>query len=160
MLRRTMMRNDENDNLTYTRRGMLLIVLLITLLFLFPLTASAHTLANGAGTGRIYGQLLDGTKKNAPVAGQSVTLQMAQGNNGSDLTKATTDAQGRYTFSGLNTDKTINYAVYTLYQGAQYFTNLVGLSSKPVQQVNLTVYDATTSIGNIAIVQSSVLIEK
>jgi len=141
-------------------RGILLIVLLTTLLFVFPLTASAHTFANGAGTGRIYGQLLDGTKKNAPVAGQSVTLQMAQGNNGSDLTKATTDAQGRYSFSGLNTDKTINYAVYTLYQGAQYFTNLVGLSSKPVQQVNLTVYDATTSTGNIAIVQSSVLIEK
>src|SRR5690348_1801905 len=103
MLRRTMMRNDENDNLTYTgthpqdtrkgypyhtreqarpcmvgiplagilgrgilvvSRGILLIVLLTTLLFLFPLTASAHTLANGAGTGRIYGQLLDGTKKN------------------------------------------------------------------------------------------------
>src|SRR5258707_13524948 len=122
MLRRNMMRNDENDNLTYTgtsaqdtlRRGMLLIVLLTTLLFLFPLTASAHTLANGAGTGRIYGQLLDGTKKNAPVAGQSVTLQMAQGNNGSGLTKATTDGKGRYTFRALNPGKTLNYAVYTL----------------------------------------------
>ncbi|HEX6483293.1 MAG TPA: hypothetical protein VF043_30990 [Ktedonobacteraceae bacterium] len=140
--------------------GTLLMALLTTLLFLFPLTASAHTLAHSAGTGHIYGQLLDGTKKKAPLAGQSVTLQMAQGNNASDLTKVTTDAQGRYSFSGLNTGKTIKYAVYTLYQGAQYFTDLIDLSSKPVQQVNLTVYDATTSISNIAIVQASALIEK
>jgi 5-hydroxyisourate hydrolase-like protein (transthyretin family) len=104
--------------------------------------------------------LLDGTKKKAPITGQSVTLQMAQGNNASDLTKVTTDAQGRYAFTGLNTDKSIKYAVYTLYQKAQYFTDLIDLSSKPVQQINLTVYDATTSISNIAVVQSSALIEK
>ena len=141
-------------------RGTLLIALLATLLFLFPLTASAHTFAHSAGTGHIYGQLLDGTKKKAPVAGQSVTLQMAQGNNASDLTKVTTDAEGRYSFSGLNSDKSINYAIFTLYQGAQYVTDLIDLSSKPVQQVNLTVYDATASISNIAVVQASALIEK
>ncbi len=127
-------------------------------LTVFPLSASARSYTSRAATGRIYGQLLDGTKKNAPVVGQSVTLQMAQGNNSSDLAKVTTDAQGRYSFSGLQTGKTINYAVYTLYQGAQYVTNLIGLSSRPVQQVNLTVYDATTSTGNIAVVQASVLI--
>ncbi len=53
-------------------------LLLAYVLFLFPLSASAHT---ATSTGRIYGQLLDGTKRNAPVAGQSVTLQMAQGDN-------------------------------------------------------------------------------
>jgi 5-hydroxyisourate hydrolase-like protein (transthyretin family) len=142
------------------RWSILLIALLTISVFLFPLTASAHTQANRAGAGHIYGQLLDGTKKKAPVAGQSVTLQMAQGNNSSDLTKVTTDAQGRYSFTGLNTDKTISYAVYTLYQGAQYFSDLINLGSKPAQQVNLTIYDATTSISNIAIVQASVLIEK
>ncbi|HZU69200.1 MAG TPA: hypothetical protein VFA09_18130 [Ktedonobacteraceae bacterium] len=131
---------------------------IISAFIAFPLPASAHSYANGTATGRIYGQLLNGTKKNAPVAGQSVTLQMAQGNNSSDLTKVTTDAQGRYSFSDLKTDKAINYAVYTLYQGAQYVTDLIDLSSKPVQQVNLTVYDATTSTGNIAVVQASVLV--
>src|SRR5919109_4308736 len=76
--------------------------LLFTLvLLLFPLTASAHAITN-TGTGRIYGQLLDGTKRNTPVAGQSVTLQMAQGDNGRDLTNVTTDAHGMFSFSGLN----------------------------------------------------------
>jgi 5-hydroxyisourate hydrolase-like protein (transthyretin family) len=113
-----------------------------------------------AGPGRISGQLLDGTKNNAPVAGQSVTLQMAQGDTASDLTTVKTDAQGRYIFSNLNADKTINYAVYTLYHGAQYVTDLIDLSTRPVQQVNLTVYDATTSTANIVIVQATILIHK
>lgn len=141
-------------------KSIILTILLTTLFFLLPLTASAHTSANSAGTGRVSGQLLNGTRKNAPVAGQSITLQMAQSNNSSDLTKVTTDAQGRYTFSGLNTAKTINYAIYTLYQGAQYVSDLIDLSSKPAQQINLTVYDATTSASNIAVVQASALIGK
>src|SRR6266513_970021 len=123
----------------------------------FSLPASAHAIT---ATGRIYGQLLDGTKRNAPVAGQSVTLQMAQGDNARDLTNISTDDRGMFSFTGLNTDKTINYALYTLYQGAQYYTDLIDLSTKPVQHVNLTVYDATTSIANIAIVQANVLIDK
>jgi hypothetical protein len=124
---------------------------------LFPLPASAHTVTN---TGRIYGQLFDGTKRNAPVAGQSVTLQMAQGDNARDLTSATTDAHGTFSFSGLNTDKTISYALYTLYQGAQYYTDLIDLSSRQVQKINLPVYDATSSVTNIAIVQANILIDK
>ncbi len=133
------------------------VLLLAFVLFLFPLSASAHAITS---TGRIYGQLLDGTKRNAPVAGQSVTLQMAQGDNARDLTHVTTDARGMFSFSGLNTDKTINYALYTLYQGAQYYTDLIDLSTKPVQQINLTIYDATASIANIAVVQANMLIDK
>src|SRR5437764_9530867 len=52
---------------------------IILLLLTFPAHAAA------ASTGRIFGQLLDGTNKNAPLAGQTVTLQMAQGNNAKDL---------------------------------------------------------------------------
>src|SRR5690348_8391789 len=86
----------------------------ILLFFLIPLPTSARTVAN---TGRIYGQLLNGSKRSAPVAGQSVTLQIAQGENARDLTSVTTNAQGEFSFTGLNTDKTINYALYTLYKG-------------------------------------------
>ncbi len=121
--------------------------------FLLPIP-----LAHAAASGRIYGQLLDGTKKNVPVVGQSVTLQMAQGSNSRDVMSIKTDAHGAFAFNGLNTGKTINYAVYTRYQGAQYYTNLIDLGTKPVQQVNLTVYEATTSIANIVIVQATVLL--
>jgi len=125
----------------------------VTFIFSSP---SAHA----AGPGRIFGQLLDGTNKNAPVARQSVTLQMAQGNTATDLASVTTDARGSYAFGNLSTAKTISYALYIRYQGAQYNSALITLNTKPVQQVNLTVYQATTSTANMAIVRATILLHK
>src|SRR5579859_7137093 len=114
--------------------------------------------ARAQSVGRIDGQLVDGSNKNAPLAGQRVTLQMARGNTASDLSSATTDGHGAFSFAGLPTDKTISYAVYLRYQGAQYTSAVVSLDTKPVQQVNLTVYEATTSMANIAIVRATILL--
>src|SRR5437879_8589404 len=139
----------------YTRAGISGVIALVMLAFVcfgFPIP-SAHA----ASTGRIFGQLLNGTHKNAPVAGQSVTLQMAQGNTAKDLTSVTTDAQGSYVFPNLATDKTISYALYIRYQGAQYSSAIVTLDTKPAQQLNLTVYDATNSTANIAVVRATLL---
>ncbi len=131
------------------------IVSILLLFFLLP-----PSLAHAASNGRIFGQLLDGTKNNTPIAGQSVTLQIAQGDNARDLTSVKTDAHGTFAFNGLATDKTLNYALFTRYQGAQYYTDLINLSSKPVQQINLTAYEATTSSAKIAIVQATVLLHQ
>src|SRR6266566_3774057 len=138
-----------------TRRAVALVCLSMVFAFLLPIP-----LAHAAASGRIYGQLLDGTKKNAPVVGQNVTLQMAQGNNARDMASIKTDEHGSFAFNALDTVKTINYAVYTRYQGAQYYTNLIDLSTKAVQQVNLTVYEATSSAAGIAIVQATVLLHE
>jgi flagellar basal body-associated protein FliL len=134
-----------------------LICMFVGMIGLFPFTASAHTLSN---SGRIYGQLQDGTKRNAPVAGQSVTLQIAQDNSGRDLTTVKTDAQGNYSFDGLDTSKGTAYVLYTSYQGAQYFTDLIDLSSKPAQRVDLQVFEASPDTSNIAIVQANALVDK
>jgi hypothetical protein len=85
---------------------------------------------------------------------------MAQGNISKDLTTVTTDAHGGYTFPNLATDSGINYALYTKYQGAQYTSDVVTLNSKPVQTLNLTEYETTSSTANIAIVQSTVLLRE
>src|SRR6266481_1262293 len=111
--------------------------------------------AHAAGAGHITGQLLDGSNHNAPLASQQVTLQMAEGNNTSDLATATTDAQGNFSFDNLSTDKTISYAVYIRYQGAQYVSNLVTLDSNPAPHINLTVYQATQKTENIAVVDAT-----
>lgn len=113
-----------------------------------------------ASNGRIYGQLLDGSKKSVPVVGQSVTLQMAQGNISKDLLSVRTDAKGNFSFSGLNTDNAINYSVYTLYQRAQYNTKLLDLSAHAQQQANLTVYDATNSDTKIAVLDATILLKE
>jgi 5-hydroxyisourate hydrolase-like protein (transthyretin family) len=128
----------------------------LALFVLFPPVAKAI----GVATGQISGQLLNGSQNNAPVANQSVTLQMAQGNSSRDLIMLTTDDQGRYAFSALESDSSVQYALYTLYQGAQYFTDLINLSKNADQQVNLTVYDATTSTSDLAVVQTTILLDK
>src|SRR2546423_13898535 len=152
----------ENDNFLMkvmqasvptTIASMLVALACITFIF-------SSSPAHAASSGRIFGRLLDGSNKNAPVAGQSVTLQMAQGNAATDLASATTDAHGSYAFANLSTDKTTGYALYTHYQGAQYTSDLVTLNTKAVQQVNLTVYQATTSTANMAIVRATVLLHK
>lgn len=135
-----------------------ILCVIIGIFFLMPSPASAHTLAGGNGS--ISGQLLDGADHNAPLPKQTVTLQMAQGPNASDLTTATTDDHGDFTFSNLATDKTISYAVYMRYQGAQYTSDLISLATNPVQHVNLIVSEATNSTAKVAITQASVLIQE
>jgi hypothetical protein len=145
----------QNDCYTHNPARPGWIVSILLLFFLLP-----PSLAHAASNGRIFGQLLDGTKSNTPVVGQSVTLQIAQGGNARDLTSVKTDAHGTFAFNGLATDKTLNYALFTRYQGAQYYTDLINLSSKPVQQINLTAYEATTSSAKIALVQATVLLHQ
>ena len=72
------------------------VLIAIVSLLACALPASAHTLTN---VGRISGLLQDGSKRNVPVVGQSVTLQMAQGQNASDLKTVTTDSHGMFSFS-------------------------------------------------------------
>jgi hypothetical protein len=83
---------------------------------------------------------------------------MAQGKDARDLSSATTDGHGSFSFGGLSTDKTISYAVFTRYQGAQYTSAIISLDAKAAQQVNLVVYEATTSVANIAIVRATILL--
>ncbi len=137
---------------------LIIILALCSIILLFPTThASAHVIATG--NGRISGQLLDGSRKNVPLAEQTVTLQMSQDGSAHDLATSKTNAHGTYIFTNLATDQTISYAIYINYQGAQYTSDLVTLGSKPVQQTNLSVYDATASTSNIAIIQSTVLVQ-
>ena len=135
--------------------SMLLLILVFSLsLVCFPLPTHAATTNNG----HIYGQVLDGSKNNTPLAGQNVTLQMAQNGMAQDVKSMKTDGQGHFSFTGLATDKGLNYSVYLQYQGAQYNTKLLDLSTKAAQQVNLMVYDATTSTKKIAVLSVSILL--
>jgi 5-hydroxyisourate hydrolase-like protein (transthyretin family) len=136
------------------------VVLLAAILICLCLSLVMSLPAYAAGTGHITGQLLDGSNSNAPLANQQVTLQIAEGNSTRDLATATTDAQGNFSFDNLATDKTVSYAVYIRYQGAQYVSNLITLDSNPSPQLNLTVYQATQKTDNIAIVSATVLLHE
>ncbi len=136
-------------------------VLVLALLLALPLfLTSTFTARAASNSGHISGQLLNGTHSNAPVANQEITLQMAQGQSSKDLKTLKTDAKGNFSFTGLDTGKETLYALYTRFQGAHYNGSLLHLDSKPDQQSNLTVYDATNETKKIAILQSTMLLNK
>ncbi len=140
-------------------RNVILSALVALLAIYFLMTEANPALAarSAGGDGQISGLLLDGTNANAPLPGQSVTLQMAQGSNAQDLMTVTTDAQGAFSFSNLSTDKTISYAVFARYQGAQYLSDVITLNNNPTPQVNLTVYEATQTTDKLAIINATAL---
>ena len=139
---------------------------LLALLMLAALAwspASAHTRTAGiahGGTGHIYGRLLDGSKNNSPLGGQTVTLQVAQGNNSKDAQTTITDGSGNYNFANLSNDKTLTYAVYIRYQNANYSSESLSLVNQPEQKVDLTVYEATTDSSKMAVVESTLLVKQ
>ena len=93
-------------------RLLVFLICALSIFLLFPHTPAIAETASG--TGQITGQVLDGSQNNAPVHNQSVTLQLAQGNTSRDFITLTTDAQGRYSFNALQSDSTVQYAIYTL----------------------------------------------
>src|SRR2546421_12522582 len=122
------MKTMTNNNINEIKKAMAIItrvvaLVMIAIAFLIVFSFSAHA----ATTGRIFGRLLDGTNKNAPIAGQTLTLQMAQGDTAKDLANVTTDAHGSFLFNNLPTDKTISYSLYIRYQGAQYNSDIITL---------------------------------
>lgn len=134
---------------------MLLALVLCGLFTWMPV--SAHPLEGG--TGRIYGKLLDGSADNKPLAGQTVTLQIAQADSSKDAQTVVTDANGNYDFPNLSNDKTLTFAVYIKYQNVNYSTDRLSLVNQAQQEVNLTVYEATSDSSKMAVIESTILVK-
>jgi hypothetical protein len=112
--------------------------------------------ARAAGTGRIDGNLVDGTTGGTPLAGQTVTLMHQAGSTISQAGATVTDAHGLFHFSGLATDPTDLYAATVTYQGAAYSTDVLVLAENSSARVTLLAYESTSSdaligIGPIAV---------
>src|SRR6266404_7886064 len=88
------------------------------LLFLWAvaLGLSLPTVANAQG--RIEGQILNGATKQ-PVAGQEVRLLSPRGGM-QQVGTASTDASGRFAFTGSQIDPSSFYLVETTFQGVRY----------------------------------------
>src|SRR5579872_4697432 len=98
---------DTRSKVRDGRPSVTALLICILALSLFTLFAPPAAHAATGGNGRMYGQVLDGSKNNTPLAGQSVTLQMTQNGTAQDLKSVKTDGQGNFSFSGLATDKSI-----------------------------------------------------
>lgn len=124
---------------------------------LFTLMIAALVLpaapASAAAGGTIEGTVTNGTTK-APVAGVEVVLskgntETGEGQEGIDKTR--TDADGRYSFTGLTEESPWMYDVYTEYEGAPYYSPGITITGAKTEKVNLTVYDSTGSAKDVSV---------
>lgn len=128
-----------------------------------PALAAGATGAAGSA-GVIAGVAENGTHGNAPVAGQQVTLQLTIGTSAQDIASATTDAQGRFSFTGIDVSESSllggSYAVYTRFQGGVFSSGAINLSVNQTQTVTLMVYDATQDSANLSVSVATVLVRE
>ncbi len=123
---------------------------------------AAGAASAASGTGAITGVVENGTHANAPIVGQQITLQLTVGANTTTLGTTTTDAQGRFSFTGLDVASSSalggSYAVYTTYQGGDFASGAINLATNPTQSVTLMVYDATQDSANLSVSVATILV--
>jgi hypothetical protein len=121
-----------------------------------PTAAAQAAAATGATLG---GSVVNGTHGNAPVSGTQVVLQTYVSHaSAQDSATVTTDAQGRYTFAGLDGSGATTYAVYTRFQGGTFASGAITFANGGVAPQTLTVYDATASDANVRVALTTVLL--
>lgn len=124
-----------------------------------PPVAKARPTA--ADTATISGVVVNGTHAHAPVAGQSVTLQVAVSHTSAkDVAQTTTDTHGHFTFSGLDGSGATTYAVYTQFQQGTFASDAVTFTNGTAQPVTLTVYDGTNSDAHVRIALTTILLSE
>jgi hypothetical protein len=112
--------------------------------------------ANG-GTGVFTGSVVNGTHNNAPVVGQTVTLQdYVSHATPQDIAHTTTDAHGGFSFNGLDGTGATTYAVYTSFQNGTFSSGPITLANGGALE-QLTVYDTTTNDSAISVGLATVL---
>jgi hypothetical protein len=132
--------------------------------FGFGLLISALLLASPANAatsaaspnGIIKGKVLFNKK---PVAGISVTLLGVPNTGDNVASSSTTDPSGTFSFTKLQTGTNWNYSVSARYKGALFSTDQVALKNGESRQVNVAVFEPTTSTSKITLTAYAIWID-
>ncbi|HEX9075024.1 MAG TPA: hypothetical protein VF932_04565 [Anaerolineae bacterium] len=133
--------------------------ILVALLFMaLPLPRAHAQTPTGGGTGKIDGQLVNGTKdaKLANTAGLTITLHMAAAGATSTISQtAQADANGHFGFSNLETISSTRYLLIANYQGVDYYSDILNFDQNQITlPVSMTVYETTTDPAAVKITQT------
>jgi 5-hydroxyisourate hydrolase-like protein (transthyretin family) len=104
--------------------------------------------------GRIQGRVLNGTL-NRPIANQTVRL-LTPRQGMQQLAEASTDADGRFAFSGADIDTDSFYLLQTEFQGVDYPAP-VQFDASGASTTNLTVYESTQTEPSLGVESLRVL---
>lgn len=147
--------------------GASIVLAFAMLAFPLPRRAQAQTgstpQAQGSGQGKIEGQLVEGTKgaSLSNTEGLTVTLHMAATGATSTVTQTTKmDADGRFSFSNLDTISTTRYLAIASYQEVPYYSDILSFdANQTTLPISMTVYETTTDPAAIHVSQTHLVFD-
>jgi hypothetical protein len=114
--------------------------------------------ASAVDTGSISGTVSNGTPGGGSPAGLKVTLSRFDGMNLAEELTATTDNQGRYSFSGLPINANEAFIARVTYLGVEYPGTMVLLSDNANPTVDIKIYETTNDPSVISLDSRGVII--
>jgi len=112
------------------------------------------SLVSAQGEGALQGQVENGTV-GGPAVGSDVTVRLTvwQGNTPIDSLETVTDAEGRFSFSGLDTDPALTYRLEAVYLDVAYVADQAYrfAEGETTVKATITVYETTDDDSAIAL---------
>src|SRR5579872_115698 len=135
------------------------VALALLLAWSMPDTAAAHGATRAAsGNGTITGTVLNGSKGNVPVTGQTVTLDMYVSHaQTQSAATTTTDAHGHFSFGGLDGSGSTIYQLDVKYANGNFTSATIDFASGPSVDQTITVYDTTSDPSALSVTNTTML---
>ena len=125
---------------------------------LFAIPVVAQT-----ASGKIEGQITNGTKDAKPASIQNLTVRLfgmsaAMTQPLSSTTQS--DANGKFSFSNLSADPATKYLLTAQYSGVDYFSDPLTFDGiKPTLPATITVYETTTDAAALKVSQTHLIVD-
>lgn len=111
-----------------------------------------------AETGRVYGEVRNGTEGGRDVNGLEVTLTRYQQMDPVETWETTVDEDGRYEFDDLPVRENEAYLAEAVYDGIEFSSGMVLLAQDQEPEQNITVYEQTDDSSVLTILSRGIVI--
>jgi len=134
------------------------LIALAVMLALFAIPASAQTTS-----GKIEGQVTNGTKDAKPASVQNLTVRLFGISTGASQpfsSTVQTDANGKFSISNLSADPATKYLLTAQYGGVDYFSEALAFDGiKTTLPATMTVYETTSDPAALKVSQTHLIVD-
>jgi hypothetical protein len=126
------------------------------LLALFPMAAMAQD--NGEETGRVYGQVINGTEGGGAVEGLEVVLTRFQQMDAVESFSTEVASDGSYEFTDLPVEPNEAFLAQVVYEDIQFTSGMILLTQEPEAEREITVWEQTDDPAALRIISRGIVI--
>jgi hypothetical protein len=133
-----------------------LAVFLLFLIAIFPAAAFAQD--DDGETGRVFGQITNGTEDGGDVGGLEVVLTRFQQMDAVETFTTEVDDEGAYEFTDLPIEQNEAYLAQVVYEDIEFTSGMILLTQEPEAERNITVYEQTEDRSVLSIISRGIVV--